>query len=118
MHFFPAQPDERFPFRGRTDADITMNPVKVMGAGQHAGFDLKQERHFGSRVVVREGTVLQDRLELQHDRIGFLELSEEAKVGIFTEHGFAVIVREFFLELGDGPVRSCIKCLGGPCFPG
>ena len=37
-------------------------------------------------------------LELLHDRIGLFELAEKAEIGVFTEHGLAVVIRVSLAE--------------------
>ena len=83
----------------REDGQRAVDAVDVVCAGQDERRKLEQERHRRHRVLFREGTALEHHgLELLHDRIGLFELAEKAEIGVFTEHGLAVVIRVSLAE--------------------
>ena len=111
-----AHTQERQLFARREDGQRAINAVDVMRAGEYECGQLQQEGNTHHRVLLREGTALeQHRLELLHDRIGFLELLEEAKIRIFTENSLAVVVGILFAQGIQFCVNKVVKFRYIPC---
>ena len=87
-----------------------------MCAGEYECGQLQQEGNTHHRVLLRERTSLEHHgFELLHDRIGFLELLEEAKIRIFTENSLAVVVGILFAQGIQFCVNKVVKFRYIPC---
>ena len=111
-----AHTQERQLFARREDGQRAVHAVDVMRAGQYECGQLQQEGNPHHRVLLRERTSLEQHgFELLHDRIGFLELLEEAKIRIFTENSLAVVVGILFAQGIQFCVNKVVKFRYIPC---
>ena len=111
-----AHTQERQLFARRKDGQRAVHAVDVMRAGEYECGQLQQEGNPHHRVLLRERTSLEHhRLELLHDRIGFLKLLEEAKIRIFTENSLAVVVGILFAQGIQFCVNKVVKFRYIPC---
>ena len=105
-----AHTQERQLFARRKDGQRAVHAVNVMCAGEYECGQLQQEGNPHHRVLLREGTALEQHgFKLLHDRIGFLELLEEAKIRIFTENSLAVVVGILFAQGIQFCVNKVVK---------
>ena len=111
-----AHTQERQLFARREDGQRAVHAVDVMRAGEYECGQLQQEGNPHHRVLLREGTSLEHhRLELLHDRIGFLKLLEKPEVRIFTENSLAVVVGILFAQGIQFCVNKVVKFRYIPC---
>ena len=111
-----AHTQERQLFARRKDSQRTVHAVNVMRAGEYERGQLQQEGNPHHRVLLRERTALEQHgFKLLHDRIGFLELLEEAKIRVFTENSLAVVVGILFAQGIQFCVNKVVKFRYIPC---
>ena len=111
-----AHTQERQLFARRKDGQRAVHAVDVVCAGEYERGQLQQEGNTHHRVLLRERTSLeQHRLELLHDRIGFLEFLEKPEVWIFAENSLAVVVGILFAQGIQFCVNKVVKFRYIPC---
>ena len=111
-----AHTQKRQLFARREDGQRAVHAVDIMRAGEYECGQLQQEGNTHHRILLRERTSLEQHgFKLLHDRIGFLELLEEAKIRVFTENSLAVVVGILFAQGIQFCVNKVVKFRYIPC---